>query len=246
MGRASLALASLTIALASLTIASAQITTESSAQTTTEYFVSESPHWYAITHDPFCDELAAGTLPNATLTRYLVQDHKFLDAFVVLLASMIAHAPTLADRVPGAQFLALITGKENTYFERSFDALGLDAAARAAAPAPATSAFIGLMRRAAASGELHAMLAVLVVAEWSYLSWGERVVPRDGLSFLHLEWIDLHRGEYFAGVVAYLRGMLDALDLHASEMAIAKSYFDDAVKCEKDFWDMARGGEGEL
>ena len=29
-------------------------------------------------------------------------------------------------------------------------------------------------------------------------------------------------------------------------MAIAKSYFDDAVKCEKDFWDMARGGEGEL
>ena len=39
---------------------------------------------------------------------------------------------------------------------------------------------------------------------------------------------------------------VDALDLHASEMAIAKSYFDDAVKCEKDFWDMARGGEGEL
>lgn len=233
MGRASLALASLTISIAS-------------AQTTTEWLVSESPHWYAITHDPFCDELAAGTLPNATLTRYLVQDHKFLDAFVVLLASMIAHAPTLADRVPGAQFLALITGKENTYFERSFDALGLDAAARAAPPAPATSAFIGLMRRAAASGELHAMLAVLVVAEWSYLSWGERVVPRDGLSFLHLEWIDLHRGEYFAGVVAYLRGMLDALDLHASEMAIAKSYFDDAVKCEKDFWEMARGGEGEL
>jgi thiaminase len=28
--------------------------------------------------------------------RYLVQDHKFIDAFSVLLASAIAHAPTLA------------------------------------------------------------------------------------------------------------------------------------------------------
>merc|ERR1712091_271676 len=136
MGRAFLALALLTIASAQTTTAFLALAslTIASAQTTTEWLVSESPHWYAITHDPFCDELAAGTLPNATLTRYLVQDHKFLDAFVVLLASMIAHAPTLADRVPGAQFLALITGKENTYFARSFDALGLDAAARAAPP----------------------------------------------------------------------------------------------------------------
>ncbi|KAH8047671.1 TENA/THI-4/PQQC-like protein [Aureococcus anophagefferens] len=142
------------------------------------------------------------------------------------------------------QFLALITGKENTCFERSFDALGLDAAARAAAGA----GDVGLHRPHAARGGVgraprHARRAGRRRVELPELG---RRRQRDGLSFLHLEWIDLHRGEYFAGVVAYLRGMLDALDLHASEMAIAKSYFDDAVKCEKDFWDMARGGEGEL
>ena len=32
-----------------------------------------------------------------------------------------------------------------------------------------------MMRDAAASGSLGEMLAVLVVAEWSYQSWGERV-----------------------------------------------------------------------
>ena len=37
------------------------------------------------------------------------------------------------------------------------------------------------MRDAAASADLSQMLAVLVVAEWSYLSWGERVTVREGL-----------------------------------------------------------------
>ena len=47
---------------------------------------------------------------------------------------MVAAAPTLADRIPGCQFLALITGRENTYFERSFAALGVDEATRDSTP----------------------------------------------------------------------------------------------------------------
>ena len=71
-------------------------------QTTTEWLRSEAGgDWKSITTDPFVRQLADGTLPNATLARYLVQDHKFVDAFMVLLASMVAHAPTLEDRVPG-------------------------------------------------------------------------------------------------------------------------------------------------
>ena len=72
------------------------------AETTTEWLRSEAGSaWTSITTDPFVHQLADGTLPNATLARYLVQDHKFVDAFMVLLASMVAHAPTLEDRVPG-------------------------------------------------------------------------------------------------------------------------------------------------
>ena len=218
------------------------------AETTTEWLRSEAGSaWNSITTDPFVQQLADGTLPNATLARYLVQDHKFVDAFMVLLASMVAHAPSLVDRVPGAKFLGLIAGDENSYFLRSFDALGLSKAEINAPPAPVTKRFDALMRRAAAGGKLHEMLAVLVVAEWSYLTWGEASEPVAGLSWLHLEWIDLHRGDYFASVIAYLRAQLDKLELTKRQRREARAAFLEAVACEKAFWEMARElGDGEL
>lgn len=199
--------------------------------------------WQSITNDPFTDELAAGTLPNATLATYLIQDHRFLDSFTVLLASMIAAAPSLEDRIPGAKFLAGILCKENTYFERSFAALNVSAEQRSStADAPETTAFITLMRKAASSAKLHVMLAVLIVAEWSYLTWAERVRPAENLAFYHQEWIDLHRGDYFNTVVSYLRGLLDRLadaSLSASELEEARAAFRATVQAEKGFWAMA-------
>lgn len=187
--------------------------------------------WTSIVTDGFTDELAAGTLDRDRLKRYLSQDHLFLDAFVVLLASMIAVAPSLEDRIPGAQFLALITGKENTYFQRAFQELG-----RTQGIEPATTKFITLMQQAARSNKLHVMLAVLVVAEWSYLEWAERVTPVDGLHWLFQEWIDLHTGDYFNSVVDYLKGLLDSLSLDEGQKKETKDAFLAAVRCEQAFW----------
>jgi len=76
--------------------------------------------WAACADHPFCKELAAGTLPTSKMAAYLIQDYTFIDAFVRLAASAIAHAPTLADSVPLAQFLAVITGPENTDLPLNF------------------------------------------------------------------------------------------------------------------------------
>ncbi|KAJ8598661.1 hypothetical protein CTAYLR_003066 [Chrysophaeum taylorii] len=153
---------------------------------------------------------------------------------------MIAAAPSLEDRIPGAQFLGLITSKENTYFERAFAALGVTPEDRKATlDEPATTRFISLMRGAALSGKLHVMLAVLVVAEWSYFEWADRVTPAPDLPFYFQEWIDLHRGAYFSSVVAYLRNLLDGLDLSDVERNEARDAFLAAVKNEGDFWAMA-------
>lgn len=92
-----------------------------------------------------------------------MQDHRFVDAFVSLLARMIAAARSLEDRIPGCQFLGLITGRENTYFERSFAALGVSDEERRATPSSAAQqSFEKLMREVASSGSLAEMLAVLV------------------------------------------------------------------------------------
>ncbi|MEP2148722.1 MAG: TENA/THI-4 family protein, partial [Roseobacter sp.] len=70
--------------------------------------------WKAATHHPFTDALADGTLSREKMAGYLQQDYLFVEGFVRLLASAVAHVPTLADAVPAAQFLGVICGPENT------------------------------------------------------------------------------------------------------------------------------------
>lgn len=201
-----------------------------------------SEDWRAVAEHAFCQEIAAGTLPGEKMAWYLVEDYRFVDGFVRLLAASIVHAPSLDDSIPTAQFLGLVTDTENTYFQRSFEALGVTAADRARPPAPPTRGFQEIMARAAASGSYARMLAVLVVAEWSYLSWAAPHWPRSpDLPFWLGEWIDLHAGAGFEGVVAHLRGQLDAAweGLDAGERAAVEALFVEAVALERAFFDAA-------
>lgn len=214
-------------------------------QPLSEWLRSEAGgQWERVVGHRFTRELSRNAVSNGTLRAYLVQDHRFIDDFSVLLASMLAAAPTLDDRVLGAHFLALITSKENTYFVRSLSALGVGAAEEAAVPdAPITARFKRLMRSAAASGKLAHMLAVLVAAEWSYETWGERAAaerPAE-LPFWCAEWIELHAGPYFNSVVAYLRGLLDRAGsaLSEAERREVRALFLDAVDCEEAFFEHA-------
>lgn len=200
--------------------------------------------WQAATRHAFTDQLAAGTLPEARMLAYLRQDYLFIEGFVRLLASAVAHAPSLRDAIPGAQFLGLISGPENTYFLRAIEALG----GQAEPPAPAhpvTAGFQGLMSKAAQSGRYEQMLAVLVVAEWSYLDWATPHADKaDDLPFWFGEWITLHSGEGFEGVVAYLRSQLDAVwpGLTAEEQRAVEATFAHATQLERAFFDAALEG----
>lgn len=198
--------------------------------------------WHAATHHPFTNALADGTLSRDKMAGYLQQDYLFVEGFVRLLASAVAHAPTLADAVPGAQFLGLICGPENTYFLRSFEALDIPPSAP---PAPETIAFQQLMDRARHSGRYEIMLSVLVVAEWVYLDWATPFEARaDDLPFWLGEWITLHSGDGFAGVVAYLRGQLDTVwaSLGDDARADVAATFAEAVRLERAFFDASWAG----
>ena len=206
--------------------------------------------WHRVTHHPFTDAWGKGVVPTENLRRYLVQDHRFLDRFAALLAGAVAYAPTLADRIPGCQFLALITGKENTYFERCFTALGVRNNQRFGTPDwDATKGFKDLMAEALHSSNYANMVAVLAVAEGTYLGWADRVakaVPHyPELDFWFSEWIDLHTGDYFASVVAYLNAQLDHVGptLDDAARAECQRYFATATRLEVDFFDTAENGD---
>ncbi|WP_306155755.1 TenA family protein [Roseovarius sp. MMSF_3281] len=200
--------------------------------------------WQAATRHSFTDALADGSLPKDRMLTYLQQDYLFVEGFVRLLASAIAHAPSLPDAIPAAQFLGLISGPENTYFLRAIDTLGGDPDT----PAPAaavTAEFQALMARAAGSGRYEQMLAVLVVAEWSYLDWASPHADKAAdLPFWFGEWITLHSGAGFESVVAYLRGQLDTVwqDLDAGARRAVEDTFRHGVALERRFFDAAMTG----
>jgi thiaminase (transcriptional activator TenA) len=210
---------------------------------TDELRLAAGDQWDRIIHHKFTKELAAGTIDRQVLRKYLIQDFRFLDAFVVLLGSIVAHARSLQDRIPACQFLAVVTSSENTYFERCFEKLQASQLERDEIPnASCTTGFCNLMRHVALHGSLAEMLSVIVVCEWSYLSWADLVkdtTVRD--DFVTYEWVDLHSGEDFEKLVEYVRNLLDKEGslLNDKDKKICQERFLEAVQLEEDFFDMA-------
>jgi thiaminase/transcriptional activator TenA len=204
------------------------------------------PLWSEAVNHRFTRELADGTLSDSVMRRYLVQDYAFLDSFVRLLASAIVKAPSLADRVPLGRFLGAVTGDENTYFQRAFEALGVPAEdrERPVLRGP-TQAFHEVMADAIADTGYLETLTPLVVFEWLYNAWAAAVADRQPEKFYHREWIALHTNPVFDSFVAWLRAQLDRdgstlaperqdriLALFRRVVALEKAFFDDAYAAE--------------
>jgi thiaminase/transcriptional activator TenA len=197
-------------------------------------------NWQAATGHRFVDEIFRGGVAEDVMRRYLTQDYQFIDRFVALIGAAIATADLYPSRISFAQFAAMITSDENTYFQRAFDALGVPTVEREAPELSApTVAFRELMREAAQSGRYANCLAVLCVAEWLYLDWADRPNTSLPTDFVHAEWITLHNNDGFRGFVTWLRGELDRAGAVTDEEGrrSAAQYFQRAVALERAFFD---------
>src|SRR5438093_9528256 len=65
---------------------------------------SEAGWSHAVQHR-FVNELFAGAVPDAVMACYLIQDHRFLDSFLVLLGAALASADTFAARLRFGRFI---------------------------------------------------------------------------------------------------------------------------------------------
>lgn len=209
------------------------------AERFTETLRRESePDWSAAVGHRFVTDLCAGTLPDPVLAGYLIQDHRFIDSFLALLGAAVATSDSFAARLRIGRFVGVISGEENTYFLRAFNALGLDEQARDSVPDKApTAGFKAIMREAAATRSYAAALAVLTVAEWIYLEWAMRAPRPLPPRFEHAEWITLHDNPDFRDLVAFLRAELDRVG--PAEEKISRDFFRRTVKLEREFFDAA-------
>ena len=197
---------------------------------------ASEPAWSRAVQHRFVRELCSGHIDDAAMARYLVQDHRFIDAFVTLLGAAIAGADSFEARLRFGRFAGMVCSEENDYFLRAFAALGIDEATQAAVPdAAPTAGFKALMREAAATRSYAAVLAVLNVAEGLYLDWAGRAPRPLPDNFVHAEWITLHDNPFFREFVAFLREELDRVG--PSEEVLARGFFERAVALELAFFD---------
>lgn len=192
--------------------------------------------WDAAIHHRFVNELVEGTIPDAVLAGYLIQDYRFLDSFLALLGAAVTTADTLDSRLVFSKYIGEVAGDENTYFVDAFNEFNTPESFRNKIPdTEATREFKNMFLDAAHSGHYAAVLAVLNVTEWIYLTWASNAEGKRPERKVHYQWIDLHDYEGFHKFVGFLRDELDRIG--PKDADIAREYFARAVKLERMFFD---------
>lgn len=197
------------------------------------------PDWSRAARHRFTEELGDDRLPDAVYRRYLVQDYAFIGTLASMIGYGVAKAPDMAAKAGLARFLAALTSEENTYFLRSFDALGVGEAERTQPKLHRVSQeFLAAMREAGEQGGYADVIATLLPAEWIYLEWAQAQAakPRPKRFWL-AEWIDLHANPDFAAFVGWLKGELDRVG--PAHEAACRARFRRMVALEVAFFDAA-------
>ncbi|RDZ51271.1 transcriptional regulator [Haloferax sp. Atlit-4N] len=208
--------------------------------------------WRDATRHRLTRELAADELTDDVFRQYLVQDYAFVETLVGVFGHAVGTAPTMESKSELVSFLGVLTDDEDDYFLRAFDALDVPESVYSdPETTPATRAFIDLLERAAGQGGYAETLAVLVPAEWVYLSWATAAAATDPATdtgadeppsrFYLSEWVDLHAVDDFAAFVEWLRTELDREGAAASprRQRRLEQLFRRTVELEVAFFDEA-------
>ena len=200
------------------------------------------PDWTAATEHRFTEKLHAGTLDDAVFRQYLVQDFAFLERLVGTFGHALGDAPSMAAKSRLTEFVGTLTGDENDYFERSFEALDVPEGKRIDPDlTPTTRELHDLLGHAVGTGGYAETLAVLVPAEWIYRSWAGDAPDERPERFYLAEWIELHDNPAFDDFVAWLRAELDREGAAASprRQQRLERLFRRTVELESAFFDSA-------
>jgi thiaminase/transcriptional activator TenA len=132
----------------------------------------------------------------------------------------------------------MVSGEENTYFLRAFQALGVTEDRRAADPdTQPTTGFKAVIREAAEARSYAVAPSVLVVAEWLYLDWASRAPQPLPENFVHAEWIMLHDNPDFRTFADFLRAESDRVS--PAQADLCRDFFRRAVALELSFFEAA-------
>ena len=203
-----------------------------------ELLKSSQKDWQAAVNHRFVKELFEGTIENEVLKEYLIQDYHFFDAFLSMLGACVAHADKLESKLRFAKQLGFLEADEDGYFQKAFRELKVSEKDYLEATLHlVTKDFQKLMYSAVASSDYAQLLVMLVIAEGLYLDWGSKDLPLPE-SYLHQEWINLHRGHFFTEWVQFLVDELNRIGKNREDLTELQQRWNQAVALELAFFDI--------
>ncbi len=198
--------------------------------------------WQQATEHKFVEDLASDQIRNEVYSRYLVLDYAFLDILVSHVGQAVTTAPTMIEKRFYANFLTVLTGDEDDYFLRAFDAMGIpEQVWRKPVTDPLISGFRDVMLTPAGGRSYANVLASLLPVEWVYLTWAKSVAHDTPARFYLKEWIDLHVDPGFEAFVTWMQSEMDRIGptLSTQERENVEAIFTRTVELEVAFFDAA-------
>jgi thiaminase/transcriptional activator TenA len=186
--------------------------------------------WSRLSEHPFVHQAGDGSLRRAVFDRWLVADHFFVVGFRRFLTGLV----TLAPDEHAADALAAGLGPlqaELDLFRREAAARGLDLDAE---PGPIVLGYTAFLRASLQDGYPVA-LAVLYGAEKAYFDAWSAVRAGASRDSDYWPFVDNWSSPLFAGWVAALAGLLDAVAPDGPTEEMRRS-FDRVVRYELRFW----------
>ncbi len=197
--------------------------------------------WETACGHPFTVALGDATLPREAMAAYLVQDYAFIGTLVSMVGFAVGKAADMTGMARLSAFLAAVTSEENTYFQRSFEALAVPETEREAPELhPVTRQFVAVMDEVGRQGSYGEILATLLPAEWIYLTWAEAQAAKAPEPFYFGEWVALHANPDFRAFVMWLKAETDRIAgaADAQERQAMAARFAAMVRLEVEFFDV--------
>ena len=201
--------------------------------------------WQQVVGHQFIAELGEGTLDPAVFNVYFDQDYLFLRDWMILLSMCAAKSPDFDSARQIVAFLHLGLGGEEGLFQKAFRERGMSTDDVESLEYLSTSqSYSGYLRTQAYEGTFLDVVATLLAVEWPYLDWataldGDGKHPKNQY---YQTWIDIHTSPGMDQFVEWLRRTVDASTLAPSQLKKMQSIFENVLKYEVQFFDMAYGG----
>jgi thiaminase/transcriptional activator TenA len=198
--------------------------------------------WEASFRHPFVLGIADGTLPLDCFRYYILNDSYYLSVFAQVQGLGAAKAHDLHTSGRMAAHIQGTYTTELAMHEKFSRLLNITPEEKQSfIPSPTAYAYTSHLLRAAYTGHIGDIVAVMLPCYWLYLEIGDRLKGAEPEEPIYREWIGTYGSDRFRETVQEQIDRLDTIaeQVHPNERARMNQHFVISSKYEYHFWEMA-------